>query len=201
MACSGIRRSLRSWMRRHADEESGRQQPGWAGATVAFTLGSSAGTSGGCALLKAACGYGIGPRSLSKCIYFRGEASGPGQAARSPCPPGMLQPRQMAKQHVRRWRVSGPMADIAKSTRLTRSGHMSLRLSAEIWICVGRKARFFQKGHSKANTLRRGKPRPDAFKVIAVDEHRGGWQAEFHAALGYAYRPSPAPKRSTWSAR
>ena len=44
-------------MRRHADEESGRQQPGWAGATVAFTLGSSAGTSGGCALLKAAGGY------------------------------------------------------------------------------------------------------------------------------------------------
>jgi hypothetical protein len=28
----------------HADEESGRQQPGWAGATVAFTLGASAGT-------------------------------------------------------------------------------------------------------------------------------------------------------------
>jgi hypothetical protein len=46
-------------MRRYADEESGRQQPGWAGATVAFTLGASAGTSGGCALLKAACGYGI----------------------------------------------------------------------------------------------------------------------------------------------
>src|SRR6266481_6584593 len=29
----------------------------------------------------------------------------------------------MAKQHVCCWRVSGPMADIAKSTRLTLTGH------------------------------------------------------------------------------
>jgi len=37
--------------------------------------------------------------------------------------------RSMAKQHVRFWRVSGPMADIAKSTRLTQSGpfHVQLR--------------------------------------------------------------------------
>ena len=35
----------------------------------------------------------------------------------------------MAKQHVCCWRVSGPKADIAKSTRLTLSGQ-SLELGA-----------------------------------------------------------------------
>jgi len=34
----------------------------------------------------------------------------------------------MAKQHICCWRVSGPLADIAKSTRLTRSGLLPHRL-------------------------------------------------------------------------
>jgi hypothetical protein len=38
---------------------------------------------------------------------------------------------------------------------------------------------LFQKGHSKADTLLSGKPRSDAFKVIAVGEHRGEGKRSF----------------------
>jgi hypothetical protein len=38
----------------------------------------------------------------------------------------------MAKQHVRCWRVSRPMADIAKSTRLTQSGPSNRRYTEPV---------------------------------------------------------------------
>ena len=44
----------------------------------------------------------------------------------------------MADQHVRCWRVSGPVADIAIATRLTRSRH---RVRTELVVLAKRQVR------------------------------------------------------------